>query len=190
MTSEDFLTAPAGVAHKSLDVCWRGASLSPRGSRGATIVLLQHRTLRHEPNSRSAIFKACRYRPTTSCTPFTYEQWPGNRPAGNAEIQIETADGSSLELAKAGDGMFIARFNRTGHLRDALMVMQSADRTAEQPTEIAYDDLTDAHSTVGHQQPIALASGGIGAAITGLALLGIRHWQRNVLGGSPGTKTG
>jgi hypothetical protein len=116
------------------------------------------------------------------------EQWPGNRPAGNAEIEI--TDGSCLDLAKAGDGMFIARFNRTGHLRDALMVMQSAGRIDEQPTEIAYDDLPDAHRTVGHQRPIALATGGIGAAIAGLALLGMRHWQRNVLGGSPGTKTG
>lgn len=92
-----------------------------------------------------------------------------NAPVADATLSIDSADGTSLQISKAADGLFVAPFNRAGHMHDAFMVsLQSAAGSGDAPAEIAYDDLPDAAggeaaAGFGTKLAIALVSGGIGA---------------------------
>jgi hypothetical protein len=97
-----------------------------------------------------------------------------NAPLNNAELDIDSADGPSLDISKASEGLFVAPFNRAGHMHDAFMVsLRSPEATGEAPAEIAYDDLPDnaagdASSGLASKIYIALVAGGIGAIATAL----------------------
>src|SRR4051812_36875936 len=45
-----------------------------------------------------------------------------NAPLPGAELDIDSADGTSLDVKRASEGLFIAPFNRAGHMHDAFMV--------------------------------------------------------------------
>jgi|GEM_PF-1715170 len=118
-----------------------------------------------------------------------------NAPVADAELSVDLADGTTLPLTKAAGGMFVAPFDRSGHMHDAFMVsLRSKQSTGDTPAEIGYDDLPDAppaadHGTLATKLSIAAVSAVIGAI--GAAL--ISHWyarrRRSIavarLGGDP-----
>jgi hypothetical protein len=103
-----------------------------------------------------------------------------NVPVMGAELDVDSADGTSLEISKASEGLFVAPFNRAGHMHDAFMVsLRSPEATGEAPAEIAYDDLPDnaasgAGSGLAAKVAIALVAGGIGAIASALFMLWLR----------------
>jgi hypothetical protein len=100
-----------------------------------------------------------------------------NAPVRKAELGIDTADGTSLDVKQASEGLYVAPFNRAGHIHDAFMVsLESAEATGDAKAEIAYDDLpgtagTDGRPSLASKLSIALVSGGIGAIGAALFLL-------------------
>ena len=108
-----------------------------------------------------------------------------NAPVRNAELGIDLAGGASLEVSRASDGLFVAPFNRAGHMHDAFMVsLRSSDATGEAQAEIAYDDLpddsvTDTKAAVVSKLQVALVSGGIGAIASALFMLWLRGRKRS-----------
>lgn len=103
-----------------------------------------------------------------------------NAPVRDAELGIDSADGTALTISRASEGLFVAPFNRAGHMHDAFMVsLRSPEATGDAPAEIAYDDLPaaesgDGRSTIVSKLSIALVSGGIGAIGAALFLLWLR----------------
>jgi hypothetical protein len=97
-----------------------------------------------------------------------------NAPLNNAELDVDSADGASLDMSKASEGLFVAPFNRAGHMHDAFMVsLRSPEVTGEAPAEIAYDDLPDnaggaAGSGLVSKIYVALVAGGIGSVASAL----------------------
>ena len=97
-----------------------------------------------------------------------------NAPVKDADLDIDSADGTSLEISKASEGLFVAPFNRAGHMHDAFMVsLRSPEASGEAPAEIAYDDLPDSAagdsgSGLASKVSIALVAGGIGAIASAL----------------------
>jgi hypothetical protein len=104
-----------------------------------------------------------------------------NMPAVDAELDIATADGSQLELTKAGEGWFVAPFNRTGHMQDAFMVsVRTRDGASEHPAELAYNDLPTSSADAGHRNlPVALAASGLGVALMTALAVCMRSWRRH-----------
>jgi len=100
-----------------------------------------------------------------------------NAPVRKAELSIDSVDGTSLDVKQASEGLYVAPFNRTGHMHDAFMVsLESPEGTGDAQAEIAYDDLPDTTGSDGRPSlasklAIALVSGGIGAIASALFLL-------------------
>jgi hypothetical protein len=107
-----------------------------------------------------------------------------NAPVDDAELAVESADGETIKPTRAMDGLFVAPFDRTGHMHDAFMVtLRSAAASGDAPAEIAYDDLPDASPTqdparFGPKLAIALVSAGIGAIASALVMLRLRGRRR------------
>ena len=116
-----------------------------------------------------------------------------NAPIQDAELAIQSADGNQLEMTRATGGLFIAPFNRAGHIRDAFMVsLRSSVSTGETPAEIAYDDLPEAaggdvKSLFGAKLGIALVSGGIGGIVSALFMMWLRGGRRRAAARAVGT---
>ncbi len=116
-----------------------------------------------------------------------------NAPVKDAELGVDSADGTSLEMSRASDGLFVAPFNRAGHMHDAFMVsLRSPDATGDVQAEIAYDDLpdnsgSDAKPNIASKVSIALVSGGIGAIASALFMLWRRGGRKRTAAGSVGT---
>ena len=100
-----------------------------------------------------------------------------NAPVRKADLGIDTADGTSLDVKQASEGLYVAPFNRAGHMHDAFMVsLESPEATGDAQAEIAYDDLpdtagSDARPSFASKLSIALVSGGIGAIASALFML-------------------
>jgi hypothetical protein len=107
-----------------------------------------------------------------------------NAPIRDAELGIDSADGASLNISKASEGLFVAPFNRAGHMHDAFMVsLRSPEATGDAQAEIAYDDLpdssgNDAKPSIASKLSIALVSVGIGAIGSALFMLWLRGRKR------------
>ena len=99
-----------------------------------------------------------------------------NTPLDNAELDIDSADGPSLDVSKASECLYVAPFNRAGHMHDAFMVsLRSPEVTGDAPAEIASDDLPDsaggdAGSGLASKIYIALVAAGIGAIASALLM--------------------
>ena len=107
-----------------------------------------------------------------------------NAPVEDAELGIDTADGSSITMnrapivaTKATAGLFVGTLNRAGHMQDAFMVsLSSSAGTGEEPVEITYTDAEDrpvVAAQPGNEAKIAVAivSGAIGAVAMVLLML-------------------
>jgi hypothetical protein len=118
-----------------------------------------------------------------------------NAPVNDAELDIDTADGTSLEVGKASEGLFVAPFNRAGHMHDAFMVsLRSPEGTGDAPAEIAYDDLPDSSgsdtgSGLASKISIALVAGGIGAVSSALFMLWLHGRRKRITTRPVGTGT-
>ena len=104
-------------------------------------------------------------------------------PVVNAELSIDSADGASLALTRTSEGLFIAPFNRAGHMHDDFMVsLRSPEFTGEGQAGIAYDDLPETsggvRSALGSPAAIALVSGSIGAIVAAMAIFWLRGARR------------
>ena len=116
-----------------------------------------------------------------------------NAPVQNADLGIDSADGTSLQVGRVSEGLFVAPFNRAGHMHDAFMVsLRSPEATGDAPAEIAYDDLPDdsgGDTKVAFTSKlwIALVSGGIGAIASALFIFWLRGGRRRTTSGSVGT---
>ncbi len=115
-----------------------------------------------------------------------------NAPVTDAELGIDSADGTTLQMSKAADGLFIAPFNRAGHMHDAFMVtLHSATGSGDAQAEIAYTDVPEASAAevktaFETELAIALVSGGIGAIGAASMMLWLRGGFRRVLARSIG----
>ncbi len=111
-----------------------------------------------------------------------------NAPVSDAEMAVSLSDGSKLDMKRASNGLFVAPFDRSGHLRDAFMVsVRAPEGTGEDVAEIRYDDLksTDSPpppSQLGGKIYIALVSAAIGALLgtAGLRLVGARRRRQHL----------
>ena len=57
-----------------------------------------------------------------------------NAPLPDAELSIDSADGTSLKISRTTEGLFVAPFNRAGHMHDAFMVsLRSPEATGDAP---------------------------------------------------------
>jgi hypothetical protein len=107
-----------------------------------------------------------------------------NAPVPDAELAINAAGGGTIKPTRAMDGLFVAPFDRAGHMHDAFMVtLRSAVASGDAPAEIAYDDLPDAGpaedaARFGPRLAIALASASIGAIASALVMLRLRVRRR------------
>jgi hypothetical protein len=116
-----------------------------------------------------------------------------NAPVRDAELSIDSADGTALAVTRASEGLFAAPFNRAGHMHDAFMVsLRSPDATGDAPAEIAYDDLpeataSDVRPTIASKLSIALVSGGIGAIGAALFMLWLRGGRKQATARPVGT---
>jgi hypothetical protein len=103
-----------------------------------------------------------------------------NAPAGDAEISVDLADGSSVAMTRASNGLFIAPFKRAGRMQDAFMVsVKSKDGAGAVPAEIGYGDLVVASASPSHSElrgrlAIAVVAGAIGA----VSAVGATMWLR------------
>ena len=110
-----------------------------------------------------------------------------NAPVADAELTVDLADGTSLALTKAAGGMFVAPFNRTGHMHDAFMVsLHSKQSNGDVPAEIGYDDVPDAAASpvtapIRTKLSISVVSAMIGAFGAALAMRWF-GWRRRSLG--------
>jgi hypothetical protein len=106
-----------------------------------------------------------------------------NAPASDARLTVSPAAAAptaKLDMKRATAGLFVAPFNRTGHLRDAFTVsVRSASGTGQETAELVYDDLPKQaqKATSGLEAFIALVAGALGAAIA-LAIVWFRQSRR------------
>jgi len=111
-----------------------------------------------------------------------------NAPVADAELTVDLADGTSLPLSKAAGGMFVAPFNRTGHMHDAFMVsLHSKQSSGDVPAEIGYDDLPEAPAapvtgSFRTKLSISLVSAAIGAFGAALAMRWFGRRRRTLSG--------
>jgi len=107
-----------------------------------------------------------------------------NTPVADAELGVASADGATLSMSKAAAGLFVAPFDRAGHMRDAFMVtLHSAVGSGDAQAEIAYDDLPDAAggdagTGFGTKLAIAVLGAGIGAIASASAMLWLRDRRK------------
>jgi hypothetical protein len=65
-----------------------------------------------------------------------------NAPVADATLSVDLANGPGLNLSRISDGLFVAPFNRAGHLEDAFMIsLASPDGTGEGAAELQYEDM-------------------------------------------------
>jgi hypothetical protein len=105
-----------------------------------------------------------------------------NAPASDADLTVSPAAAptATLDMKRATGGLFVAPFNRAGHLRDAFIVsVRSAAGTGQETAEFVYDDLSSpaAKATSGLEVFIALVAGALGAALA-LAIVWFRQSRR------------
>src|SRR5439155_2342138 len=63
-----------------------------------------------------------------------------NAPVINAELDINSADGTALEMTRTSEGLFVAPFNRARYMHDACMALfRSPDATAQARAEVGCD---------------------------------------------------
>ncbi len=107
-----------------------------------------------------------------------------NAPVADAALSVDLADGSSLKLTRVSDGLFVAPFNRAGHMQDAFMVsLISPDGTGDGAAEIGYDDVpapevSAARFDLRANATVALVSGATGAALATAVMLLARTRRR------------
>jgi hypothetical protein len=119
------------------------------------------------------------------------DQIETNAPVADAELSVDSADGTSIELRKAPltmrkttAGMFVGPLNRVGQAQGAFMVsLQSSAGSGDAPAEITYTDVIPppVFGTVvslGIKLAIAGVSAGIGAIVAMLAMLWLRGLQK------------
>lgn len=122
-----------------------------------------------------------------------------NAPVEDADLTIDTADGSSVELRrapvtmnKATAGLFVGDFDRGGRTQDAFMVtLRSSVGDGRAPAEITYADSTGAiapapQQTLASRLAIVVVSGSIGAVGAVMVMLWLRSGRRRVAARSPG----
>jgi len=122
-----------------------------------------------------------------------------NAPVEDADLTIDTADGSAIELRrapvtmnKATAGLFVGDFSRAGRTQDAFMVtLHSSVADGHAPAEITYTDATSATSplpqqTLGSRLAIVVVSAGIGAVGAVMVMFWLRSGRRRVAARAPG----
>jgi hypothetical protein len=113
-----------------------------------------------------------------------------NAPADDARLTVSPAAATAaakLDMKQATAGLFVAPFNRSGHLRDAFTVaVASESGTGQETAELVYDDVPKPveRATSGLEAFIALVAGALGAAIA-LAIVWFRQSRRR-----PGDRIG
>jgi len=118
-----------------------------------------------------------------------------NAPVEDAELAIDTSEGSSITMTRAPitmseatAGLFVGPLNRKGHMQDAFMVtLRSSVGDGQQPTEIIYTDVVPPItmlplSNVGSKIAVALVSAGIGAVTTAMLMLWLRSGRKRLAG--------
>ncbi len=116
-----------------------------------------------------------------------------NAPVADAALSVDLADGSSLKLTRVADGLFVAPFNRAGHMQDAFMVsLVSPDGTGDGAAEIGYDDVPAPEiQSVGFDlranATVAAVAGAIGAALATSVMLLTRTRRRRASDRSVGS---
>lgn len=106
-----------------------------------------------------------------------------NAPASDARLTVTpaaSAPAAKLDMKRATVGLFVAPFDRTGHLRDAFTVsVRSAAGSGQETAELVYDDLPRPveKATSGLEVFIALVAGALGAAVA-LAIVWFRQSRR------------
>jgi hypothetical protein len=123
-----------------------------------------------------------------------------NAPVEDAELEIDTADGDTIDmqkaqitLNKATAGLFVGPINRVGRQQDAFMVtLKSSVGSGQQPAEIIYTDVIPPPAVmamVNQRTNIAIAavSAGLGAITTVLFMLWLRGSRRRVAARPAGT---
>lgn len=116
-----------------------------------------------------------------------------NAPVSDAALSVDLADGSSLKLSRVADGLFVAPFNRVGHVQDAFMVsLVSADGTGDGAAEIGYEDVIVPENPAARfdlrgNAALALVSGAIGAALATSVMLLTRTRRRRSSDSSVGS---
>jgi hypothetical protein len=105
-----------------------------------------------------------------------------NAPASDARVTVSRAAASAakLDMKRATGGLFVAPFDRTGHLRDSFTVaVRSAAGTGQETAELVYSDVPvpAAKVTSGLEAIIALVAGALGAALA-LAIVWFRQSRR------------
>jgi hypothetical protein len=110
-----------------------------------------------------------------------------NAPVEDAELEIDTADGDSIDmhkapitLNKATAGLFVGAINRAGRQQDAFMVtLKSSVGSGQQPAEITYTDVIPPPAVLAMinrrtNMAIAAVSASLGAITTVLFMLWLR----------------
>jgi hypothetical protein len=110
-----------------------------------------------------------------------------NAPASDARLTVSRAAAAAsgattakLDMKRATGGLFVAPFDRTGHLRDTFTVsVRSAAGTGQETAEMVYDDAPKPAQipTSGLEAIIALVAGALGAALA-LAIVWFRQSRR------------
>jgi len=123
-----------------------------------------------------------------------------NAPVEDAELEVDTADGTSIEMhrapitmTRATAGLFVGPLNRVGRQQDAFMVtLNSSVGSGQEPAEIIYTDVlpiagAQALANTRANMAIAVVSGSIGAIATVLFMLWLRSGRKRVAARSVGT---
>jgi len=114
-----------------------------------------------------------------------------NAPVADAELSVDSADGTSIELRKVPltmrkttAGMFVGPLARGGQQQGAFMVsLRSSAGSGEAPAEIVYSDVIPppvygTGVSLSIKLAIAGASAGIGAVVAMLVMLWLRGLQK------------
>ena len=116
-----------------------------------------------------------------------------NAPVEDAALEIDTADGDTIDmhkapitLNKATAGLFVGPINRAGRQQDAFMVsLKSSAGSGQQPAEIAYTDVIPPPAVLAMinqrtDMAIAAVSASLGAIVTVVFMLWLRSSRRRV----------
>jgi hypothetical protein len=98
-----------------------------------------------------------------------------NAPVTDSALSVDLADGSTLALSRVTDGLYVAPFNRAGHMQDAFMIsLVSPDGTGDGAAEIAYDDQPPPERPGivfdRHYATLAAGAAAVGAVVAGLGI--------------------
>jgi hypothetical protein len=106
-----------------------------------------------------------------------------NAPTSDARLTVSRgapASTAKLDMKRATGGLFVAPFDRTGHLRDTFTVsVHSAAGSGQETADLVYDDAAQPaeKATSGLEAFIALVAGALGAAVA-LAVVWFRQSRR------------